>query len=66
MNDRIIDDLEKALLLDRGLPFPTEEYIILLCRLNEEKPEAVADVPVYEPDYPIGYRRWNVRDRSAP
>ena len=62
MNDRIIDDLEKALLLDRGLPFPTEEYI-LLCRLNGKEPEAVADVPVYEPDYPIGYRRGNVRDK---
>ena len=47
MNDRIIDHLEKALLLDRGLPFPTEEYI-LLCRLNGREPEAVADVPVYE------------------
>ena len=22
-----------------------------------------ADVPVYEPDYPIGYRRGNVRDK---
>ena len=62
MNDRIIDDLEKALLLDRGLPFPTEEYI-LLCRLNGREPEAVADVPVYEPDYPIGYKRGNVRDK---
>ena len=62
MNDRIIDHLEKALLLDRGLPFPTEEYI-LLCRLNGKEPEAVADVPVYEPDYPIGYRRGNVRDK---
>lgn len=62
MNDRIIDNLEKALLLDRCLPFPTEEYI-LLCRLNGREPEAVSDVPVYEPDYPIGYRRGNVRDK---
>ena len=34
INDRIIDDLERSLLLDRSLPFPAEEYITL-CRLNE-------------------------------
>lgn len=60
-NGEIIDLLEKALRLDRSLPFPVEEYLTL-CRLNGREPADVSDVPRYEPDYPIGYRRGLVRE----
>lgn len=62
INGEIIDCLEKTLLLDRSLPFPAEEYR-LICRLNGKTPQDVSDVPVYEPDYPIGYRRGQVQEK---
>ncbi len=62
INGRILDCLEKALLLDRTLPFPVKEYE-MLCRLNEKDPRDLAGVCAYEPDYPIGYRRGKVREK---
>lgn len=61
VNSEIIDLLEKALRLDRSLPFPAEEYG-LLCHLNEKEPKDVSDVPSYVSDYPIGYRRGVIRE----
>lgn len=62
LNGRIIGELEKALLLDRSLPFPVKEYE-MLCRLNGREPVDTAKVPAFEADYPVGYRRGMVREK---
>lgn len=58
-NGAVLAHLEKALELDRNLPFPKKEYLEI-CALAGQEPKDIEDVPEMETEYPIGYRRSDV------
>lgn len=55
INQQIIDLLERAS-VDRTLPFPKKEYL-LLCELNDHEPMDLEALPDYNLFSSIGYRR---------
>lgn len=60
INSKIISYLERAAVMDKSLPFPREDYI-LLCDLNDKKPMDITQYPNYKSEYPIGYRKDWIR-----
>lgn len=59
INNEVVRLLERALSMDRTLPFPKEEYL-LICGLDGRAPVDLSGVPDYESEFRIGYRRDTV------
>lgn len=62
INGYIISELETAASLDPSLPFPKKEYEEL-CRLHGCTPVPTDEIPPYETEFAIGYRRGIVNHK---